>query len=97
MRLAKFKTRPSKSELAYIYCKAQAGHNDGHDPSRPQEDPNCVTYGGKTRELTGFSPYGYWTSTEYGSSMAFQQTLTGGTQSNDYKVNPYYVRCIRRF
>jgi hypothetical protein len=52
---------PSKSELAYIYCKAQVG---SHSTSNPQEEPNCVGYGGKESLLQGFAAAGYWSSTQ---------------------------------
>lgn len=87
---------PSKSEMAYIYCKSQPV---AHNPSFPQEDPNCVAYGGKTSDLTGFASDWYWTSTEGGGNAeAAAQSLYSGeqlvTQAKNYS-GP--VRCVRRY
>nr|BFD63522.1 hypothetical protein BdHM001_22030 [Bdellovibrio sp. HM001] len=92
---------PSKSEMAYIYCKSE---QNGHDVAYPQEEPNCVGYGGKESLLKDFFPGStvfYQSSTEVtGYTKWVQQTVNGqqfhsaGGNNKDW---PNYVRCIRRF
>ncbi len=86
---------PSKSELAYLYCKAATG---SHNTSNPQEDPNCVAYGGKTGELSGFKDsMSYWTSTEEGKFNSWLQSFSFGSQLNSTKDINQRVRCARRY
>ena len=89
---------PSKSELAYIYCKVKPAT---HAESRPQEDPNCAAYDGKTGLLPGFDQTGgYWTSTEVDSSgyYAWIQNFQDGNQFNSrLKDMAALLRCVRRF
>lgn len=87
---------PSKSELAYMYCKATGTHNTSY----PQEDPNCGSYGGKQAILTGFLTH-YWSSTEADSGSSWCQGFSDGYQYNSGKNNGYgiqcAVRCVRRY
>jgi hypothetical protein len=86
---------PSKSELAYIYCKAQVG---SHSTSNPQEEPNCVGYGGKESLLQGFAAAGYWSSTQRSSISAWLQSFSNGSQaSGTTKSSSLRVRCARRY
>jgi hypothetical protein len=85
---------PSKSERAYLHCKSNVS---AHDPSFPEEDPNCVTYGGKTTQLEGFSTLTYWTSNEVGVFNAWRQLGDTGEQSHTGKGSSRMIRCIRRF
>ncbi len=71
---------PSKSELAYMYCKATPGGT--HNTSNPQEEANCVAYGGKQSILTGFAANYYWSSTEYTSTYAWIQDFNDGSQNS---------------
>jgi hypothetical protein len=87
---------PSKSELSYIYCKANVS-GGSHNAIYPQEDVNCVSVGGKTSELPGFSASYYWSSTEVFSITAWVQTFDNGFQSNAGKVVSLRVRCVRRY
>ena len=88
---------PSKSELAYIYCKAQPAGT--HNSAYPQEDANCGTYGGKTSDLTGFANGYYWSSTEASASYPWRQSFADGEQSNSTceKRAALRIRCVRRF
>ncbi len=89
---------PSKSEMAFIYCKAVP--QSGHNTSNPAEDPNCSLYGGKENILAGFS-YNYWTSTEFSNNAAWIQSVSVGLQNNGYLKTDVSasnkVRCIRRY
>lgn len=85
---------PSKSEMAYVYCKAipSGTPQDGY----PSESPNCATYGGKDGILPGFAD-SYWTSTEGFSEAAWLQYFSTGVQGNGAaKDASHHVRCIRR-
>ncbi|MEZ0391635.1 MAG: DUF1566 domain-containing protein [Pseudobdellovibrionaceae bacterium] len=88
---------PSKSELAFIYCKAQVSL---HSTWNPQEDPNCVAFGGKTSTLKGFVTgvsSQYWSSSEgYSSNYAYYQSFYDGTQTEVNRMSSLYVRCVRR-
>lgn len=89
---------PSKSELAFLYCKAKTSGG----VSNPQEDPNCSTYGyGSGSEvIPGFRTTAnyYWSSTETSSSTANTIKASDGTQvTAGSKNTAYYVRCVRRF
>jgi len=87
---------PSKSELAYMYCKATP--TGTHNTSYPQEEANCVAYGGKQSILTGFAANYYWSSTEYTNALAWIQHFNDGNQSNPgNKTSAYPVRCLRRY
>lgn len=92
---------PSKSEMAYIMCKAVL---NGFEATNPQEEPNCVGYGGKQSILPDFFPgttSSYQVSTEVSSMNkwtiqgynAYQMSGAGG---ND-KSWANNLRCIRRF
>ena len=83
---------PSKSELSFLYCHAVATHN----PSYPQENVDCVSFGGKQNILTGFTG-SYWSSTEYDSSRARNQRFSDGYQTNSGKVSSLLIRCVRRY
>jgi hypothetical protein len=88
---------PSKSELAYIYCKATVS---SHNTSYPQEDPNCVGFGGKVSALPGFSASWYMSGTEWyvgGNDAAGMSFSTGEQGDNFGKEVAYRVRCIRRY
>jgi hypothetical protein len=45
----------------------------------------------------GFSPDGYWSSSESDVSLAWYQNFYLGTQPNDSKDSTYYVRPVRAF
>lgn len=86
---------PSKSELAYIYCKSKG---TGPDAKYPNEDPNCANYGRESL-LSGFA-WGtyYWSSTEYNTNLAVLEHFYDGHQfilGNKYDTAT--VRCVRRF
>lgn len=89
---------PSKSELAYIYCKANVSHAAGY----PEEDPDCLKYGGVQKLLPGF-PTGnqqYQSSTEVNSHYRWTHDFAGPQYSGvmgSYKDWSILVRCIRRF
>jgi hypothetical protein len=85
---------PSKSELAYLYCKAQVS---SHNTWWPQEDPDCVAYGGKTSELQGFAAAWYWSSTQSSNLHAWVQSFPGGRQATGRKHDINQVRCVRRY
>lgn len=85
---------PSKSELAYIYCKSSAA---SHSTSNPQESANCAGFGGKTSELKGFANSNYWSGTEVSSTNAWAESFSTGSQSSTAKTGSNYVRCIRRY
>lgn len=88
---------PSKSELVYIYCHANIS-GGSHNTSYPQEDVDCVSYGGKTSELPGFAAQIYRSSTEYNGTYAWVQLFSSGFQGGSYgKSSSYRVRCIRRY
>lgn len=88
---------PSKSELAYIYCKSKTSGN----ASYPQEDPNCATYGygSGSNIITGFDTTGfYYTSTENQEAAAWIQRFSDGFQDYQaWKYSPDLIRCVRRY
>ena len=86
---------PSKSELAYLYCHAQPAGT--HNASYPQENPNCMAYGGKTSALSGFASDFYWSSTELNNIYGWIQDFSNGNQSYNGKNIGYQVRCVRKF
>lgn len=87
---------PSKSELAYIYCKTQPAAT--HLVSQPYEDPNCDgDYGGKESLFTGFDNHNYWSSTEASAGYSWYQSFGSGFQHNTDKKHTLQVRCLRRF
>lgn len=89
---------PSKSELAFLYCKSRTSGS----VSYPYEDPNCATYGYATGAdvIPGFrttSSY-YWSSTESTATYATTLKISDGVQTaTGAKSTGYYVRCVRRF
>jgi hypothetical protein len=85
---------PAKSELAYLYCKANVNN---HSLTSPEESPDCVGFGGKTFELQGFTNWYYWSSTEGSSGVAaVGQNFNGGGQGVNWsKSNSFHVRCLR--
>lgn len=87
---------PSKSELAYLYCKANVA-NGSHNPAKPEEDPNCVDYGGKESLLPGFADDTYWSSTGRNSLSSWQQDFKTGGQTSMYYYGDFLVRCVRRY
>lgn len=91
---------PSKSELAYIYCKA-INVTGMHMTSYPNEDPNCVgTPGGKQAILSGFKGVNYWSSTEISQlpgTYAWSHTFALGSQMSITQDMTAYLRCVRRY
>ena len=88
---------PSKSELAYIYCKANVS-GGSHNSSFPDEDANCASQGGKTSMIPGFSASSYWASTEMNATFAWNQNFSNGDQGGrDKSSATRRVRCIRRY
>lgn len=90
---------PSKSELAYLYCKAVNTLNM-HQISRPDEEPNCVGYGGKQGLIPGFDSGYYWSSTEVSQlpgTYAWSQLFSMGNQISNTQNTPLHVRCIRHY
>lgn len=47
------------------------------------------------QKIDGFTTSFYWSSTEYNSSLAWLQGFYDGIQSDVYKSNGLFVRCIR--
>lgn len=47
-------------------------------------------------EIGGFSSAWYWSSTEDGSTAAWNQSFYSGEQDNDHKSYTFRVRCVRR-
>lgn len=86
---------PSKTELGYIYCKSNAGA--GHNPSYPDDAPNCATYGGRQSLLVGFANADYWSSSEASANQARMQFFSDGGQYAAAKNTAALVRCIRRY
>lgn len=89
---------PSKSELAYLYCKTRTSGN----VSYPHEDANCATYGYATGTeiVPGFrtTATNYWSSTEGSSSAATTLRSSDGLQTvTGTKGTAYYIRCVRRY
>lgn len=86
---------PSKSELAYIYCKSLV---TPPTLAVPESDPGCTLAGGKTFELTGWSTAVtrvYWSSTEKDIQFAWTLDFRDGTEQDSIKNNPFAVRCAR--
>jgi len=88
---------PSKSELAYIFCKSAV---EAASTSNPQSDPNCALVGGKTTQLTGWSTgvtRVYWSSTERDIQNAWVVDFYDGNEQSSIKNNPFDVRCVRSY
>ncbi len=90
---------PSKSELTFLYCRAQS---TSHNTANPQEDPDCSANGGKVHALSGFNVSGghyYMSSTEENSLNFWRADFITGALSTGSKTSTFvnYVRCIRRF
>ncbi len=69
-----------------------AGYNDWYLPSR---DELNAMYENKSK-IGGFSSMFYWSSTEYSSKNAWDQTFYSGSQSYYGKSNSNKVRCVRK-
>lgn len=90
---------PAKSELALLFCRASVA---SHNPLAPQEDPNCVSFGGKISKIAGIpqSSIDYWTSTQHGTNAdtsAWFMNFSTGVQGSGNKSGSRYVRCVRRY
>ena len=82
------------------YCEnlTSNGHSDWYLPARNELSLLYALHqAGKGGFMTTPSPY-YWSSSEYFSSYAWQQSFTNGTQSvnANYKLASFQVRCVRR-
>lgn len=66
------------------------------DWSLPNKEELSVLYTNKTT-LGGLYTDNYWSSTESGTNLAWYQAFNDGFQSSINKVNPYRVRCIRKY
>jgi hypothetical protein len=89
---------PSKSELAYLYCKSTPG--TAHNPAFPNEEPDCISYGGKESLLGGFANGEYWASTQLNSGggfAAWTNNFSNGQQYGRFRSSTNYVRCVRRY
>jgi hypothetical protein len=86
---------PSKSEMAYIYCKSVA---PDHNTAQPEESPNCVDFGGKTSDLP--QPIQnweqYWVATPNWAGGGWRQNWQGH-QFLSNKSEATFVRCVRRY
>ena len=47
------------------------------------------------QNIDGFTANFYWSSTEYNISYAWYQIFSSGIQNTLFKLNSFYVRCIR--
>lgn len=87
-------TLPAKSEISYLYCKADVGN---HDTTHPEEDPNCLYYGGKTSELTDFAGVLYNVAAEFGANTMGARNFDTGAAQLATKGSGRSIRCIRRY
>ncbi len=85
---------PSKTEMALLYCNSDSAN---HNSSYPDEDANCVGFGGRNPVFEGFAAANYWVATESSSSDVWLQNFDTGQQTTTTKDATAYVRCIRRF
>lgn len=84
---------PSKSELAYLFCKSSPS---AYNSIYPQENVNCGG-SGPTNQLTGFAASRYWATTEGSGANAYQMRFDVGNQTASPKNSSYYVRCVRGY
>jgi hypothetical protein len=62
----------------------------------PSQDELAQLYAQKTT-VGGFVEYGYWSSTEADTGLAWFQYFNSGYQSGTNKSNAFYVRPVRAF
>ena len=85
---------PSKSELAYLFCKSTPS---AHDVLYPEMNPNCGG-GGASGELSGFNfDDEYWSSTENNSNRGWLINFSTGKEILRAKTFNRLVRCLRRY
>ena len=63
----------------------------------PTKDELNVMYKNKDNINRGFDISLYWSSTEYGSSLAWSQNFANGGQYHSNKNATVYVRAVRAF
>lgn len=77
------------------------GHRDWFLPSRDELDLMYRNIGPAApeplRNIGGFGPGIYWSSSEYVTSIAWTQNFVNGDQTNEYAVNSLGVRPVRAF
>jgi len=91
---------------AYYWVEAEAMVNDAsqHDSNGakfndwrlPTKDELNLIYKQK-ESIGGFSPYSYWSSTEYGSASVWDQDFNGGYQNPISQEDKDFVRGVRNF
>ena len=91
---------------AYYWVEAEAMVNDAskHDSNGakfndwrlPTKDELNLIYKQK-ESIGGFSTYSYWSSTEYGSAMVWDQNFNGGYQNPISQEDKDNVRAVRAF
>jgi len=72
---------------------SSGGYTDWYLPAKDQLN----TLYTQRAVVGGFTTSNYWSSTENSSNSAWSQYFNLGNQSNNYKNNGFYVRCIRSF
>ncbi len=75
--------------LEYLY----KGLHDWYLPSK--EELNLLYI--QKEVIGGFSPFAYWSSTEYDENLAWFQNFSNGQQIKSDKITSYGVRPIRSF
>jgi hypothetical protein len=92
-----YQTRTGNLCLAAMRCDelSAGGFDDWFLPSR---DELMLIYTNlKSKGLGGFGNGWYWSSSEYGSSYAYCQRLSDGSQDYGSKTTAYSVRAVRAF
>ena len=67
-----------------------------HDWYLPSKEELNLLYMQKER-IGGFSPFAYWSSTEFDEKLAWFQNFSNGQQIKSDKITSYAVRPIRSF
>ena len=88
---------------AAVYCSelVSGGQSDWFLPSKDELNLMYTNLHSASTPLGGFSSAFYWSSSEYVGGGAWTQIFSygfgGGSQSNDFKGIPKYVRPVRAF
>ena len=93
----------SETNIAAYLCDTLTlgGYNDWFLPSKDELNKLYENIGQGNAlglgNVGGFSFYVYWSSTEFGSNVAWKQNFNSGSQSIGNKFYDYSVRAVRAF
>ncbi len=89
--------RGGAAKVCNDYTNTETGTGVYSDWYLPSRDELAKLYAMKVLGFGGFASSIYWSSSEIGSNVAWNQSFVDGSQPGDFKSSTHYVRAVRAF